>query len=287
MAQTAHDLVVRGGLVADGRGGEPRPADVAVDGGTITAVGRSPAGATEEIDADGLLVTPGLRRHPHPLRRAGHLGRAHDAVELARRDHGGHGQLRRRLRAGATRCAPTPHLVDGRGRGHSRRRARRGDRLVLGELRRLPRRGGAAPARHRPVRAAPPRRAAPLRHGRAGGPTGGGDAGGQRGHAPPGHRGHAGRRHRLLDVAHAEPPHGQRRPDAVAARQHRRARGHRARRGRRRARRRGADLRLLARHRRRVRAGAHHGGAHRCAAVPLAGAEPPPSRGLARSPGPD
>ena len=35
----AHDLVIRGGVVADGRGGEPEPADVAVDGGTITAVG--------------------------------------------------------------------------------------------------------------------------------------------------------------------------------------------------------------------------------------------------------
>ena len=33
MATTAHDLVVRGGLVADGRGGEPVPADVAVDAG--------------------------------------------------------------------------------------------------------------------------------------------------------------------------------------------------------------------------------------------------------------
>ena len=31
MAQRVHDLVVRGGLVADGRGGEPRVADVAVE----------------------------------------------------------------------------------------------------------------------------------------------------------------------------------------------------------------------------------------------------------------
>ena len=60
MADTAHDLVVRGGLVADGRGGEPRRADVAVDGGTITAVGPVPGRGAEEIDADGLLVTPGF-----------------------------------------------------------------------------------------------------------------------------------------------------------------------------------------------------------------------------------
>jgi N-acyl-D-aspartate/D-glutamate deacylase len=60
MADTAHELVVRGGLVADGRGGEPRQADVAVDGGTITAVGPVRGRGADEIDADGLLVTPGF-----------------------------------------------------------------------------------------------------------------------------------------------------------------------------------------------------------------------------------
>ena len=38
-AGTAHDLVIRGGQVTDGLGGDPFPADVAVSGGTITAVG--------------------------------------------------------------------------------------------------------------------------------------------------------------------------------------------------------------------------------------------------------
>ena len=60
MADTAHDLVVRSGLVADGRGGEPVTADVAVDRGIITAVGTVPGRGTEEIDAAGLLVTPGF-----------------------------------------------------------------------------------------------------------------------------------------------------------------------------------------------------------------------------------
>jgi N-acyl-D-aspartate/D-glutamate deacylase len=60
MAATAHDLVVRGGLVADGRGGEPRRADVAVDGGTITAVGPVRGRGAEEIDARDHLVTPGF-----------------------------------------------------------------------------------------------------------------------------------------------------------------------------------------------------------------------------------
>src|SRR5271169_1631339 len=60
MAGTAHDLVMRGGLVADGRGGEPRRADVAVDGALITTVGSVPGRGEEEIDAAGLLVTPGF-----------------------------------------------------------------------------------------------------------------------------------------------------------------------------------------------------------------------------------
>src|ERR1700674_981548 len=56
-----HDLVIRGGTVVDGTGGAPRSADVAVDGGRITAV-RSLAGeeARRTIDADGLLVMPGV-----------------------------------------------------------------------------------------------------------------------------------------------------------------------------------------------------------------------------------
>ena len=60
MAGMAHDLVIRGGSVADGRGGEPVAADVAVEGATITAVGKVAGRGREEIDADGLLVTPGF-----------------------------------------------------------------------------------------------------------------------------------------------------------------------------------------------------------------------------------
>jgi N-acyl-D-aspartate/D-glutamate deacylase len=55
-----HDLVIRGGHVADGLGGEPIPADVAVDGTTITAVGTVPERGREEMEAGGLLVTPGF-----------------------------------------------------------------------------------------------------------------------------------------------------------------------------------------------------------------------------------
>jgi N-acyl-D-aspartate/D-glutamate deacylase len=56
----AHDLVIRGGHVADGLGGEPLAADVAVDGDTITAVGSVSGRGREEIDAADLLVTPGF-----------------------------------------------------------------------------------------------------------------------------------------------------------------------------------------------------------------------------------
>jgi len=54
-------LVIRGGTVVDGTGAAPRTADVAVEDGVITEVGRVGAAAgSESIDADGLLVTPGV-----------------------------------------------------------------------------------------------------------------------------------------------------------------------------------------------------------------------------------
>jgi N-acyl-D-aspartate/D-glutamate deacylase len=56
----AHDMVIRGGAVADGLGGEPVEGDVAIDGGLITAVGQVDDGGREEIDARGHLVTPGF-----------------------------------------------------------------------------------------------------------------------------------------------------------------------------------------------------------------------------------
>jgi len=55
-----HDLVIRDDLVVDATGASPREADVAVDGARITAVKKSAARARRELDARGLLVTPGL-----------------------------------------------------------------------------------------------------------------------------------------------------------------------------------------------------------------------------------
>ncbi|MCA6239520.1 MAG: amidohydrolase family protein [Phenylobacterium sp.] len=56
----SHDLVIRGGSVVDGTGAAARTADIAVDGGLITAVDKVEAKGRREIDADGLLVTPGF-----------------------------------------------------------------------------------------------------------------------------------------------------------------------------------------------------------------------------------
>ena len=55
-----HDLVIRGGLVVDGTGVEGQVADVAIDDGIVTEVGRVVDGGRDEVDADGLLVTPGF-----------------------------------------------------------------------------------------------------------------------------------------------------------------------------------------------------------------------------------
>ena len=54
------DLVIRGGTVVDGSGAPARTADVGIRGNTIVAVGAVADRGAREIDADGLLVTPGF-----------------------------------------------------------------------------------------------------------------------------------------------------------------------------------------------------------------------------------
>jgi N-acyl-D-aspartate/D-glutamate deacylase len=54
------DLVVRGGTIYDGTGGEAFEGDVAVKDGRIAAVGRVAGSGTEEIDAEGKIVGPGF-----------------------------------------------------------------------------------------------------------------------------------------------------------------------------------------------------------------------------------
>ncbi|MEZ5994880.1 MAG: D-aminoacylase [Hyphomonadaceae bacterium] len=54
-----HDLVLRNGIVVDGSGDDRFVADVAIDGGLITAVGAAIGPGTQEIDVAGKIVAPG------------------------------------------------------------------------------------------------------------------------------------------------------------------------------------------------------------------------------------
>src|ERR1041384_3987704 len=58
--QQEFDVVIRGGRVADGSGQVPHVADVAICGEKVAAVGHVAARGRREIDARGLLVTPGF-----------------------------------------------------------------------------------------------------------------------------------------------------------------------------------------------------------------------------------
>ncbi len=54
------DLVIRGATVVDGLGNDPRRADVAVKDGRIVAIGAVSDKGNETIDADGLVLSPGI-----------------------------------------------------------------------------------------------------------------------------------------------------------------------------------------------------------------------------------
>ena len=55
-----YDIVIRGGMLADGTGAALREADIAITGDRIAAVGAVSGSGREEIDARGQLVTPGF-----------------------------------------------------------------------------------------------------------------------------------------------------------------------------------------------------------------------------------
>jgi N-acyl-D-aspartate/D-glutamate deacylase len=54
------DTVIRNGVLVDGTGAAPIEADVAIRDGVIAEVGRIPGRGAEEIEAKGLVVTPGF-----------------------------------------------------------------------------------------------------------------------------------------------------------------------------------------------------------------------------------
>lgn len=61
-----HDIVIRSGLLVDGSGRDAYHGDIGIDGATITAVGDDVGPARRQIDADGLIVTPGwVDMHTH------------------------------------------------------------------------------------------------------------------------------------------------------------------------------------------------------------------------------
>jgi len=61
-----HDIVIRGGTIIDGMGKAPFTGDVAITGERIAEVGGKQGPGRREIDATGLLVTPGwVDAHTH------------------------------------------------------------------------------------------------------------------------------------------------------------------------------------------------------------------------------
>jgi N-acyl-D-amino-acid deacylase len=61
-----HDIVIRGGTIVDGTGQSAFTGDLAIEGGRIVAVGGKQGPARRDIDANGLLVTPGwVDAHTH------------------------------------------------------------------------------------------------------------------------------------------------------------------------------------------------------------------------------
>ncbi|MSQ25162.1 MAG: hypothetical protein EXR49_02645 [Dehalococcoidia bacterium] len=56
----ALDLMLRGGLIADGSGGEPYRGDVGIAGGKIVAAGSVSDSARKTLDVAGLVVAPGF-----------------------------------------------------------------------------------------------------------------------------------------------------------------------------------------------------------------------------------
>ena len=129
-----HDIVIRGGTIIDGTGKAPFSGDVAIAGGRIAAVGGKQGPGKREIDAAGLMVTPGwVDVHTH------YDGQAMwdpllDAVVLARRHHGDVRQLRRRFCAGEERAPRRADGSDGRRRGDSQSGAGRGPELGMGNV---------------------------------------------------------------------------------------------------------------------------------------------------------
>ena len=58
--EPVYDLLITGGTIYDGNGGQPYQADIAIEGDRIVAIGNLAGSATTVIDATGLAVAPGF-----------------------------------------------------------------------------------------------------------------------------------------------------------------------------------------------------------------------------------
>ena len=56
----SHDLIIRNGNIVDGLGRAPVIGDIAIEGNRIVAIGSVSGKGKRELDADGLVVTPGF-----------------------------------------------------------------------------------------------------------------------------------------------------------------------------------------------------------------------------------
>ena len=197
-----HDIVIRGGTIIDGTGGSAFTGDVAIDGERIVAVGGTAGPARRDIDADGLLVTPGwVDVHTHYDGQA-----TWDPVLAPSSWHGVTTILFGNCGVGFAPVRPRaprrPDRSDGGNRGHPRHRPRRGYRLGMGELSGISRRPRPHAAHDRRRGAGAASSAARLRHGRARHQPRGGQPGGHRRDAASDRTGRARRRVRLHHVAH-------------------------------------------------------------------------------------
>ncbi len=119
--RSVHDLIIKGGT-ARRRDGCPRERR-RTSRSTPAASPRSAQGRSRAVAApDHRRRRPArharCRRHPHALRRPGHLGPRAGTVVVARRDDARHGQLRRGLRPGRSRSPRLAHRHHGGRRGH-------------------------------------------------------------------------------------------------------------------------------------------------------------------------
>jgi N-acyl-D-amino-acid deacylase len=55
-----HDLLIKNAVIVDGLGGEPYRGELAVAGGRIAAIGDDLGAARETVDADGMMLAPGI-----------------------------------------------------------------------------------------------------------------------------------------------------------------------------------------------------------------------------------